>query len=125
MIHEWRTYEALPGKPRLARPRTRVRRKRVRGVPRKALREAMADLAGLTSLISDIEEDEKGVPILIKHYLRLEAKLLAFNRDRDFSDVVDGLILVNLADLDSRVLGRYMSDDGLAAFRAFHGQSDV
>jgi len=119
-----RENESLPGKARLARPRTRVRRKRVRGVPRKALREAMADLAGLTALISDIEEDEKGVPILIKHYLRLEAKLLAFNRDRDFSDVVDGLILVNLADLDSRVLSRYMTEEGLAAFRKFHGQPE-
>jgi len=49
-----------------------------------------------------------------------ERGLLAFNVDPSFSDVVDGLVLVDLRRTDPKVLGRYMSAESLKRFREFH-----
>ena len=70
--------------------------------------------------IRDIEADRKGIPVLLRQYLKLGGKLLAFNVDKDFSDCLDGLIVVDLLQADRRQLERYMGKDGLAAFQAYH-----
>ncbi len=54
-----------------------------------------ASVEQLSALVSELEPDGKGVPMLIKHYLRLGGKLIGFNRDMAFSNVVDGLIMVD------------------------------
>ena len=45
---------------------------------------------------------------------------MGFNLDRKFSDVVDGLVIVDLRQTDPAVLDRYMGKAGHAAFRRFH-----
>ncbi|MGK2905716.1 MAG: hypothetical protein ACSLFH_05135 [Desulfuromonadales bacterium] len=50
----------------------------------------------LASVGFPVEADLNGIPVLLKHYMNLGGKLLAFNRDPEFSDVIDGLILVDL-----------------------------
>jgi hypothetical protein len=70
--------------------------------------------------VAEIEADGKGVPILLKHYLKLGGKVLAFNVDPNFSNVVDGLILVDLVHAERPTLERYMSRDGAAAFLSHH-----
>jgi hypothetical protein len=42
-------------------------------------------------LIYANEKDGKGVPVLLKHYLKLNGKLLSFSIAEAFSGVVDGL----------------------------------
>ncbi len=84
------------------------------------------DVAGITSIealsqaIERIERDHKGVPILLRQYLKLGGRLLGFSADRAFRDALDGLIMVDLRNSDPRVLARYMGDDGAAAFLAHH-----
>ena len=78
----------------------------------------------VSRIIQDIEKDHKGIPILIKQYLKLGGKILAFNVDPDFSDVVDGLILIDLRKTDSRTRARYMGDDADKAFRDYHQLDD-
>jgi putative hemolysin len=46
--------------------------------------------------VADLERDGKGVPVLIRQYLRAGGKLLAFNLDTRFSNVVDALIVADL-----------------------------
>ncbi len=75
----------------------------------------------LASLISTIESDRKGLPVLLKHYLKLSASLLCFNLDRSFSSVVDGLILVDLTKTNPKVLARYMGEEGTRAYLDHHG----
>jgi putative hemolysin len=75
----------------------------------------------VSELIAEIEKDRKGVPILLKQYLRLGGKLLGFNVDPEFSDVLDGFIWVDLLGIDEKILGRFLGRKGAAAFRAFHG----
>jgi putative hemolysin len=56
------------------------------------------------------------VPILIRHYLKLNAKFIHFNVDRSFSNVVDGLIVVDLDAADHRIVKRFMGSEGWRRF---------
>jgi hypothetical protein len=47
--------------------------------------------------------------------------MLSFNLDREFSNVLDGLVLVDLRRSDRALLGRYMGDGELTSFRRYHG----
>jgi putative hemolysin len=81
---------------------------------------ALRDLDELAEPISDVEEDGKGLPILLKQYAKVGGRLVGFNLDRKFSDVVDGLMIVDLRQTDPSVLERYMGKEGYARFRSFH-----
>jgi hypothetical protein len=74
------------------------------------------DVEELSALIADVELDRKGVPVLLKQYLKLGGELVAFHVDRRFADALDGLIVVDLRKTDTRVLERYMGKDGAARF---------
>ena len=82
---------------------------------------SVRDIEELSRVIERIEDDNKGVPVLLRQYLKLGGRLLGFSSDNAFSDALDGLIMVDLRDSDPRVLGRYMGESGLAEFQAFHG----
>ena len=71
-------------------------------------------------LVAEIERDRRRVPVLLRQYLKLGAKLLAFNVDPDFGDVLDGLMLIDLATVDPHVLGRYMGCENVAVYQAHH-----
>jgi hypothetical protein len=70
--------------------------------------------------VGDIEPDNKSIPILLTQYLKLGGRVLGFNVDRKFSDVLDGLIYVDLRQTSDRALQRYMSQEGLRTFRRYH-----
>ena len=86
-------------------------------------RRVVKDPDDVSELIAEIEKDRKGVPILLRQYLRLGGKLLGFNVDPEFSDVLDGLIWVDLLDIDEKILGRFLGRKEAASFRAFHGRA--
>lgn len=91
---------------------------------RKMMREFIsADLENVddcSALISSLETDGKGIPTLLKHYLRLNATLLSFNVDKDFSSVVDGLIMVDFTETDPRLLAKYMGEQNCREYLALH-----
>jgi hypothetical protein len=74
----------------------------------------------ISAFIADIEPDAKGVPVLLRHYLKLGGKLLGFNLDPNFGDALDGFILVDLAQTDPRTLERHLGKEGAAHFLAYH-----
>ena len=61
--------------------------------------------------------------ILLKQYLRLGGKLLGFNVDPNFSNALDGLIVVDLVKTDLRLLERYMGKEAAGSFLAYHSIS--
>ncbi|NNF99269.1 MAG: lysophospholipid acyltransferase family protein [Desulfobacteraceae bacterium] len=79
-------------------------------------------IENVSLLISEIEKDGKGVPPLIKHYLKLDGKFIGFNVDPNFSDVVDGLVLVDLHRTDHRLLKRFMGEDGFERYWSYHNK---
>jgi len=87
----------------------------------RALGHVLRDLDELSEPIADVEIDGKGLPILLKQYAKVGGKLVGFNLDRKFSDVLDGLVVVDLRHTEPAVLERYMGREGAARFRRFHG----
>ena len=71
-------------------------------------------------MISEIEEGERGVPVLLRQYLKLNASFLSFNVDPAFNDSLDGLMVVDLRRTPAKTLGKYMTPRDAEKFFAFH-----
>ncbi len=54
------------------------------------------DLNKLDKIIEDIEPNHFKLPVLIKKYLKLNAKIIGFNIDPKFNNALDGLIILDL-----------------------------
>jgi putative hemolysin len=71
-------------------------------------------------LVMQAEADGKGVPILLRQYLKLNARLLGFNVDAAFGDALDALMMVDLTAVDPAILVRYFGKREAATFLARH-----
>jgi putative hemolysin len=89
-----------------------------------ATRLLLKDIDEVSTWVSELENDQKGVPVLLKQYLKLGGRLLGFNVDPRFSHVLDGLILVDLRQTDNRILERYMGKEGVESFLNYHFQKE-
>ncbi len=74
----------------------------------------------VSSVIRELEADARDVPVLVREYLKLGGRILAFNEDREFANVIDGLVVVDLADSPPARLRKYMGDAGAERFLAIH-----
>jgi hypothetical protein len=110
----------LPDLARLVVPRNPPPEARRRDEGVVAGRTAV-DLDEADALVADIEADGRGLPVLLRQYLKLNARLLGWNVDRRFGRALDGLMLVDLVDVPRPVLSRYLGKDGAGAFLAAHG----
>jgi putative hemolysin len=90
------------------------------GLPVGARARLLRDADAVATLVSAIEDDGKGLPVLLRHYLKLNGEVLAWNVDHDFGDALDALLLVDLRRSDPRLLRRYMGAAGAADFLARH-----
>ncbi len=91
-----------------------------RGTDNEAISLMLRDVEELSAVTSDIEPDGKGIPVLLKQYLRLGGKLLGFNIDSKFSNALDGLIMVDLRQAPGAVLQRYFGKAAASNFAAYH-----
>jgi putative hemolysin len=105
---------------RLVRARSPFRARPVIGWDIGSGTGAVWDIEELSALIADIETDRKGVPVLLRQYLKLGGKLVSFNVDSAFSNTLDGLIVVNLLKTDPRLLERYLGKAGAESFLDWH-----
>jgi len=94
-------------------------------VPREPLVRTLAaevsmlgHLDALQALVEDIEPDRKGVPALLRQYLKLGGRMLAFNVDAAFNDSIDCLLMADLRQTDLRVLRRYLPEPAVARVAA-------
>ncbi|MEO8050293.1 MAG: GNAT family N-acyltransferase [Acidobacteriota bacterium] len=65
-------------------------------------------LDDIDAMVKDIEPDRCGLPVLLRHYVNLGGRILAFNEDAHFSSSVDGLLLIDLLNADRRRLDRFL-----------------
>lgn len=63
-----------------------------------------ADLKKLEAVIGDVEESAMRVPVLLKKYIKQNAKIIGFNVDPNFNDALDGLIILDIQDLPENTL---------------------
>lgn len=107
----------------LARARTPPRRLGRRLADVELSAATIASAADVDQLVREIEGDGRPMPVLLRQYLRLNGKLLGFNVDAKFGNVLDGLILVDLLDVERAVLERYMGAAAAGGLHALHGAS--
>lgn len=65
-------------------------------------------LEDLDRLVRDIEPDAKGIPVLLRQYLKLNGRICAFNLDPAFGNCLDALIVVDLDSAPREHLARYL-----------------
>lgn len=105
---------------RLLKPKAPFKPSRMRRPRPAPLCFRVKDVQELSEMISEIETDRKQVPILLKHYLKLGGTVVGFNVNRNFSHVLDSLIIVDLTKTERRMLERFVAPDGARRFLAFH-----
>jgi putative hemolysin len=81
--------------------------------------ESELDVRALSRKISQLEPDQKGLPILVKEYIKLGGQFLSFSVDADFQDAMDGFVVVNLDRTNPKLLSLYMGQDNYERFRAW------
>ncbi len=71
----------------------------------------LIDVEEIAEVVSDIEPDGKGMPVLLRQYLKLGAKPIAMNVDASFGDCVDCLCVVDMLNSEQRSMRRYFGDE--------------
>ncbi len=105
------------GKTGLVKARKSLKSKPLRGWDVDAARRIIKDdIEDISELISSIESDHKGIPILLKQYLKLGGKIAGVDVDPALGNVLDGLIIVDLTKTKQRMLDRYMGKEGAELF---------
>jgi len=79
----------------------------------------------ISTLISSLEEDNKGVPVLVKQYLKLNGTMLSFNRDSNFADCIDGFIRVDFREAGEKNLAKYMGKAQALQYMQRHDKTAV
>jgi hypothetical protein len=127
MITHLRTFAFNKDIAQFVKPRDKFKTKNIRSVYAKLMLSDMMteNLDSINSLLMQIESDGKGIPVLIRQYLKLNGKMIGFNLDRKFGNVIDGLIFVDLLKTDPLILARYFGDEGLESFLTYQYASQV
>lgn len=86
------------------RPRHRFRIKPDKADSEALVQASMADLKRMDRLIAEVDPNETAMPVLLKKYLLLNAKIIGFNRDPRFNDALDGLMVLDLNKLPERTI---------------------
>jgi putative hemolysin len=61
-----------------------------------ALMNLTGEISSLDKFIGDVDQKNNGLPVLLKKYLGLNAKIVAFNVDPKFNNCVDGMLLLDI-----------------------------
>jgi len=74
----------------------------------------------LDKLIVDLENKQRGLPVLVKRYLQLGGRVLAFNIDMNFNNCLDGLILLDLKNVPQKTLLMLSKDININVLERFN-----
>ncbi len=72
--------------------------------------ETQADLNKFDKMIDEVEPGNLRLPVLIKKYIKQNAKVVAFNVDPLFNNSVDGLMYIKIADLPESTVKPVMEE---------------
>lgn len=72
----------------------------------------------VSAFLQGIESDGKDIPILLKHYMKLNARFHALGVDKNFADTPGLLLSVHLPSAPEKMLGKYL-DEGLLGYLEF------
>ena len=84
---------------------------------------AVRSMAALDSIVREMEGG-RGLPVLLRQYLRLNGRVLAVSRDPAFADVMDALLVVDMLDMPASHLERYCGQQGAERIRRYWNVSE-
>jgi putative hemolysin len=68
------------------------------------------NLSKFDKLIDELEPGALKVPILLKKYIKQNAKLISFNVDPNFNDAIDGLMYIKISDIPEETVKPVMEE---------------
>ncbi|MBN2635552.1 MAG: lysophospholipid acyltransferase family protein [Prolixibacteraceae bacterium] len=68
------------------------------------------DINSLDQAIGDIDALNRGIPVLLKKYINLNAKIIGFNVDPKFNNSLDGLIILDVFDIPATTIESLSKD---------------
>jgi putative hemolysin len=71
-------------------------------------------------MVSELEADGKGIPVLLREYLRIGARVADLHVDMSFGNTLDALVLIDLLKSDARILARYFEVEGVRELYRAH-----
>ena len=83
-----------------------------------------ADLNKFDKIIDEVEPGALRLPVLLKKYIKQNAKLVAFNVDPLFNNAVDGLMYIKIADLPESTVRPVMEEFQAELERKFMDNSE-
>ena len=83
-----------------------------------------ADLNKFDKIIDEVEPGALRLPVLLKKYIKQNAKLVAFNVDPLFNNAVDGLMYIKIADLPESTVRPVMEEFQAELERKFMDSND-
>lgn len=86
------------------RPRNKFKVKPDKSDSEALVEASMADLKKMDRLIAEVDPNESSMPVLLKKYLLLNARIIGFNRDPRFNDALDGMVVLDLSKVPERTL---------------------
>lgn len=119
MVYKLSGQRGLPDLAALVRPKRPPRLRQIQRLDAFLSDPALGRMDDLEDLVGEIENG-RPIPVLLRQYLKLGGRILAFNEDPSFGNCLDGLILVDLLQTDIRTLGRFMGEQRARAFLAHH-----
>ncbi|WP_299005398.1 lysophospholipid acyltransferase family protein [uncultured Tenacibaculum sp.] len=69
-----------------------------------------ADMQKFDKIIDELEPGELRIPVLIKKYVKQNARLVAFNVDPKFNNAIDGLMYIKVADIPESTVKPVMEE---------------
>ena len=70
---------------------------------------ADADITKVEKVVSDVESGYK-IPVLLKRYLEVKARIIGFNIDPDFNNCLDGLIMLDVYNVPPEFIKTFSKD---------------
>lgn len=86
--------------------------------------ESEADLNKFDKIIDEVEPGNLRLPVLIKKYIKQNAKVVAFNVDPLFNNAVDGLMYIRIADLPESTVKPVMEEFQAELEKKYSGKTD-
>ncbi len=83
-----------------------------------------ADLNKFDKIIDEVEPGALRLPVLLKKYIKQNARLIGFNVDPLFNNAVDGLMYIKIADLPESTVRPVMEEFQAELERKFSEQND-
>lgn len=110
MIEFMRSHYYDPYVAQYVRPKKEFKVKLKDGDKDMVFDETKADLNKFDKIIDEVEPGSLRLPVLIKKYIKQNAKVVAFNVDPLFNDAVDGLMYIRIADLPESTVKPVMEE---------------